>query len=140
MEAPPFLMRLRYSDSIPKLLLPIVRERVEAIMAFVPDWVDLLTIEYDINEDDLAACEADTEYRMVTITVYPRFFDESDWKHTLVHEVGHALLDAYTALVHQIVTTFIPDETVRAFVLKQLEVAEETVVEDLAILLRKFEG
>lgn len=133
-------MRLRYSDSIPKLLLPVVRERVEAVAAFVPDWVDLLTIEYDINDEDLAACEADTEYRMMTLTIYPRFFEEEDWRHTMLHEIGHALLDAYTSLVHQIVSTFVPDEATRSFILKQIETAEESVVEDLAILLRKIEG
>ena len=118
----------------------VVQERVESVRHLLPGWVEHLTIDYAINDEDLAACDADTAYRMMTVTIYPRFFNEHDWRHTLLHEIAHSLLDSYTRFAYAVVQTFVEDETARAFIAKQLELAEEAVAEDLATMLRKLDG
>lgn len=133
-------MRLDYADSIPSILRETVEERIDSVADLLPGWVEHLTIEYDINDEDLAACDADTSYRMMTVTLYPKFFADHDWRHTLLHEIAHSLLDSYTRFAYAVVQAFVEDETARAFIARQLELAEEAVAEDLAILLRKLDS
>lgn len=133
-------MRIDYTENIPHLLRPIVEERIESVADLLPGWVEHLTVDYDINDEDLAACDADTAYRMMTVTLYPKFFNDHDWRHTLLHEIAHSLLDSYTRFAYAVVQAFVEDETARAFIAKQLELAEEAVAEDLAVLLRKLDS
>ena len=111
--------------------------RLQTVLHLFPDWVNVLTVRWAPNEDDIATADPQYEYRAMTLTLHPPFLEDPDWESSLIHEIGHALFRPYIMQVDKIVEKFAP-EAVKEYLLDILAAKEEEVVEDLAIFIAKI--
>lgn len=132
-------VQTKFDQSIPKTLRAVVKKRVSEVEHLFPGWVNKVLICYDGSDADVASIHADYEYRSVCVNIHRAFFEESDWKDSLIHEIGHSLVRPYVATVARVVESFVPD-SVRGFVTEELVKAEEAMVEDLTIFAEKIRG
>ena len=128
------------SQSVPETMTALMAERIEAVADLFPGWVNRLVIEYSRSMEDVITADVQYEYRSVCLTVHPAFFEETDWEHTLIHEVGHALLKPVIQFGDKLIENFVGDEAMRRFLLEQYAYLEEQIVEDLAIFSGKLQN
>ena len=114
-------------------------ERIDAVADLFPSWVNKLVIEYSRSMDDVITADVQYEYRSVCLTVHPAFFEDDEWQHTLIHEVGHSLLKPLIQFGDKLIENFVGDDAMRRFLLEQYAYLEEQIVEDLAIHCRKLQ-
>lgn len=133
-------MRLEYDDGIPPDILPILQREVESVAFLFPAWVERLTVYYDFDEDNnsVATCSPLVEYRTMALTFHPRFLSESDRFNATVHEIGHALVRPLRMRIDRVVERFVQPSELADYVTDDLNEAEESVCEDLAVFAAKL--
>lgn len=110
--------------------------RIELIRHLFPAWVNVLTIRWAPNEEDIATADPQYEYRAMTLTLHPPFLEDPDWESSLIHEIGHGIMRPYVIHVDKMIEKFAP-EAVKEYLLDLLAEKEEEIVEDLAIFIKK---
>lgn len=133
-------MQIQIANSFPTPLTPLMAERIDAVADLFPGWVNKLVIEYSRSMEDVITADVQYEYRSVCLTVHPAFFEDDDWEHTLIHEVGHALLKPLIQFGDKLIENFVGDDAMRRFLLDQYAYLEEQIVEDLAIHCGKLQN
>lgn len=133
-------MKVSYAPDVPETLLPIIKERVESTTYAFPSWCQDLKVFYETENPNqyVAAIASEYSYRFVQLTIFPDFFNDSNWEETLLHEIQHSMLAPYKAVVLRILDTFIPDDMLREYLKNQLTDAEEAVVQDAAFSLKNI--
>lgn len=129
-------MVLRVEYFVPIAIKSLVEERIESITRYLPAWVNVLTIRWQVNDEDIATAQPQYEYRSMTITLHPAFLHDTEWSVSLMHEVAHAIWRPYVATVDKIVEKFAPD-VAREYLLDVLASKEEEISEDLSIFIKK---
>lgn len=132
-------MKTEYSKGIPQALARTIKARLAEVEGYWPSWVNKLSVEYspDPDGDGIASCVPKYEYRSFALTIHPLFFDDEDWRGSLLHEMGHGLFKPYTLEIEKLVEHYVPPEA-RAYVNSRLRDAEEAVSEDIAIWAAKL--
>lgn len=131
-------MRVEYCN-IPYPLIQTISPRIEQYNHLFPGWCEKLTVYWDKkdSEETILTCVPKYEYRTMSITVFPLFLEVADWENAMVHEIQHALLRPYVAMVEQIVDTYLKNADTE-YIYAVLSQAEEAVCEDLAIFAEKL--
>ena len=134
-----FNMTYEYDKSIPEALLPLIKERFETVKDFFPGWCSVVTITYapDNSNNYVLSCAPNYSYRFAEIVVYPLFFEDKTWFHTLLHELTHVCLAPFTHEVHALLHTMSFDEKTTDYIHHHLVNGEESVSQDLAVLIDK---
>lgn len=110
--------------------------RLDTMRHLFPAWVNVLTVRWAPNEEDIATADPQYEYRAMTLTLHPPFLEDPDWESSLIHEIGHGIMRPYVQTVDKMVEKFAP-EAIKEYLLDVLAAKEEEVVEDWAIFVKK---
>ena len=132
-------MRIEYID-VPESLQPILNQRLGAFTHCFPSWCEHLSVYWQkqASDDTILSCNPRHEYRSMSITVYPLFFETHDWQNAVLHEIQHGLLRPLIAKIERIVDRFVKDEQINEYIHDELTETEEAVCEDLTIFAQKL--
>lgn len=131
-------MLIEFDPSFPKALQPITSERMDRVAHLFPIWCNRVFVCYEINGEDIATCNPRYEYRIITLTLHPSFFETDNWEFDLIHEIGHALINPITSLMNRVIDRFVPDGHQTELLRELLGEAEEMFCEDLAIMMERW--
>jgi hypothetical protein len=125
------------SDSVFK---DVVRTRLETVKHLFPGWCDKVHVSIDMDggQEDEMICLPNYEYRWMHIKVNPPFFENENWRATLVHEIQHAIFRPYIAKVEGLLLYWIEDTQLRSYLMQELNGAEESIAQDMTILAMKL--
>lgn len=129
-------MQIEYH--VPIALKSVIEQRIETVHDLFPAWVNILTVRWQVNDEDIATAQPQYEYRAMTLTLHPQFLDDKDWRSSLIHEIAHSIVRPLVQMVDKIVEKFAPDVT-KDYLLDALALKEEEICEDLAIFVKKVE-
>jgi hypothetical protein len=132
-------MVLRIDYFLPIGIKNTVENRIETVRGLFPSWVNILTVRWQVNDEDVATADPQYEYRAMTLTLHPPFLDDQDWHSSLIHEIAHGIFRPYVQLVDKIIEKCAPD-TSKEFLLDLIASKEEEVCEDLAIFIKKIQN
>lgn len=130
-------MIIEYHVSGP--LREIIEGRVQKVIHLAPGWVNRIVIEYtgEAHPEFEVSCFPNYEYRWLAIKIYPAFLENVYWEDSLIHELQHAIIRPYISKVETLLENFVPEE-MRGYIITEIDKAEESVVQDLAIFCRKL--
>lgn len=116
-----------------------MEQRVNAVKHLFPAWVNILTVRWQVNDEDIATAEPQYEYRAMTLTLHPQFLDDADWHSSLIHEIAHGIFRPYVQLVDKIIEKCAHDQS-KELLLDLIATKEEEICEDLAIFIKKLKN
>jgi len=128
---------LRIDYFVPIGIKAVVQERIESVEDYFPAWVNVLTIRWQVNDEDIATATPQYAYRDFTLTLHPAFLEDPDWEESLFHEIGHGIFKPYVMVIDKIIEKLAP-EGIKEYLLDQIAEKEEEVCEDLAIFIKKI--
>lgn len=128
---------MRVDYFVPIALKTEIEVRLGKVLHLFPAWVNVLTVRWAPNEDDIATADPQYEYRAMTLTLHPPFLEDPDWESSLIHEIGHGIMRPYVQVVDKIVEKFV-SEGMQGYLTDLLALKEEEVVEDWAIFIKKL--
>lgn len=130
---------MRVDYFVPIALKAEIEARIKKIQPLFPAWINVLTVRWAPNEEDIATADPQYEYRAMTLTLHPPFLEDPDWHSSLIHEIGHGIMRPYVQTVDKIIEKFAP-EPIKEYLLDLLASKEEEVVEDWAIFVKKVKN
>jgi hypothetical protein len=133
-------MQIYYDSCVSEVFRPMISEKLDTVIDLFPDWCTSLIIFYneDTSKGNILACNSNYPYRFMHLTFYPGFFNDPEWEEGLIHEIQHAIQAPYVSRVEHIINTYIDNEELKDYVLKDLADLEEGVCQDWVALLIKW--
>lgn len=130
--------------SAPPHIVREVRPIIDAWLHLLPPWfaaLDVTFVEPDTEtESDLAEITVREEYRLAHLTIYPRWLaQDDDARATAIrHEFAHVLVAPIARFAERLVERVTSEGgRSREWLMEDLRRAEESVVTDLATVLRR---
>lgn len=133
-------MILTYAQDIPSDLLPLIKERVDTVKDLFPDWCLNVVVMYSSDNPHgyVLSCNSEYGYRFIQLHVYDLFFNDLDWRHSLIHEIMHAYFAPHTSQIWAIIKLLGPEDKLGDYIDHQLTQSEESVAQDLATFAMKL--
>lgn len=118
--------------------MTLVSQRLNSVKGLFPAWCSRVVVNYSIADEDIATCNVQYEYRTFILTLHPPFFDDEEWRHSLIHEIQHGLLKPIVQFGDKLIEHYVNDEHTTKFLLDQFAYLEEQVAEDLSLFAKEL--
>jgi hypothetical protein len=135
--------RVQFDGDIPEDVRAIIAPYFPLMEVLAPQWCSRLWVRWepDCETDSCRSCTLTRyEYRYGTVTLHGRWLAQldADRKETLIHEVLHLYVAPLSGYVRHLAYQLSEDEKLQAVTEEQCREYQESVTQDLTLLVMRL--